>query len=64
MTNKDYIKMLKERDTPMAMTRYIPVSEGCKPWDTCPACGRSVLMEDSQFCDLCGQRFDRENYQF
>lgn len=31
--------------------------------DKCPVCGE-VLIDRQVFCDLCGQRLDRENVEF
>lgn len=65
MTDKEYVKMLKERDKAMPMGRYYFQSERFKndpPVDECGKCGR-VLGESYVFCPICGQRIDRENYK-
>lgn len=65
MTDKDYIKMLKERDKAMPMGRYYFKSEGLKdrpPIDACGACGEP-LVGGANFCDKCGQRADRTLYK-
>lgn len=64
MSEKDYIKMLKKRDTPMAMAQYIPITEGFEPWEQCPVCGKIVVSRLEKFCSTCGQRFDHDNIQF
>lgn len=64
MSEKDYIKMLKERDKAMPMKQYFWQTEQFKddpPADLCGKCGR-VLGETAAFCSECGQRADRGNY--
>ena len=36
----DYIEMLKERDKAKPVKKYVPITEGIKPWAMCPTCGR------------------------
>lgn len=64
MTDKDkeYFKMLKERDTAKPCIKYQPSTEGIEPWGICPVCGFSILSKYAQFCSECGQRLDRENW--
>ena len=65
MSEKDYIKMLKERDKPMPMKQYFWQTEQFKddpPIDLCGACGETLGIIE-KFCGECGQRIDRENYQ-
>lgn len=66
MTDKEYIKMLKERDKAMPMGRYIWTTEAYKdrmPSDLCGNCGRMLYLDDYVFCPVCGQRIDRDNYK-
>lgn len=60
----DYIEMLKERDTARAMKRYRFVDDMYPPFDICPVCGTAVASNMDIFCRMCGQRFDRDNYEF
>lgn len=65
MTDKEYIKMLKERDKAMPMDRYFWKSKRFKhdpPADICGKCGR-VIVEDYVFCPVCGQRIARDLYK-
>lgn len=65
MTDKEYVKMLKERDEPMPMDRYFWTSKRFAkdpPADSCGKCGR-VIAPSYEFCPRCGQRIDRENYK-
>ena len=59
----DYIEMLKERDKAKAVKRYVPITEGIDPWAMCPNCGRLLLTEDINFCDMCGQRVDMNTWE-
>lgn len=65
MSEKDYFKMLKEKDTPMPMKQWVFTSEkfkGDKPIDLCGRC-EAVLGIIEKYCGECGQKIDRDNYQ-
>ena len=65
MSEKEYVKMLKERDKPMPMGQYHWLTEKYsdrKPADTCGACGE-LIVAYYKFCPMCGQRIDHENYK-
>ena len=57
-----YIEMLKERDTARPVKKYVPITEGIKPWAMCPSCGRLLLTDDINFCPRCGQRVDMDTW--
>ena len=64
MADKDYIETLIERDKAMPMGRYYYQSKAFKddpPEDTCPLCG--YIVNGYNFCPMCGQRLDKENYK-
>ena len=61
---KDYITMLKERDKPMAMGRFLFTDISHSPIDICPNDGELLIDREWKFCPVCGQRMDRENYKF
>ena len=63
----DYIETLKKRDKALPMRRYYWKSEKFKndpPADICPLCETIISLEEYQFCPVCGQRLDRDNYEF
>lgn len=62
-----YIEELKKRDKAMPMNRYFFLSEpfkGDDPLERCPVCKTIISTEWYKFCPLCGQRLDRDNYEF
>lgn len=63
MTNKEYIKMLKERDEakPLIKSEVILREDG-KPHGLCPNCKYPALYSGYVFCPYCGQRWDRDNW--
>lgn len=56
MADKKLIDELLERNRAKAVKKYVPITEGIEPWAMCPTCGRLLLTEDINFCDMCGQR--------
>lgn len=65
MSEKDYIKMLKEKDKPMPMKQYFWKTEQFKndpPADLCGRC-ESVIGTREKYCSECGQRIDHNLYQ-
>lgn len=63
----DYIEMLKARDKALPMKRYFWESEEYKdrePADICPKCEQLIALPQFRFCPVCGQRLDRDNYEF
>ena len=64
---KEETKVLIERDTPMPMRRYFWQSEEYKdrePADICPKCETLIALPKYCFCPVCGQRLDRDTYEF
>ena len=66
MTDKEYIKMLKERDKPMPMKGFERRYRDLRHKDPIDLCGNceEVIIDRYAFCPYCGQRVDHENYQF
>lgn len=64
--DKEYIKMLKERDEPMAIIEQeliSPVNYEKSTHHRCPTCGRIISLAYA-FCPQCGQRLDTETISF
>ena len=59
----NYIETLKARDTerPLRKMMWAP---GCKPLPTCPNCGEIIYTSRGHFCETCGQRLDKSNWEF
>lgn len=65
MADKDYIKMLKERDKekPMHQHWFHSLADDCeKFYNACPTCDE-FISRDYKFCPNCGQRIDTDNYE-
>lgn len=62
MTDKDYIKELKERDKerPLRKKYWAP---GVKPLASCPNCGEIVYSTRGSFCEWCGQRLAKDVWE-
>ena len=63
MADKKLIDELLERNRAKAVKKYVPITEGIEPWAMCPTCGRLLLTEDINFCDMCGQRVDMNTWE-
>ena len=59
----DYIEILKERDKekPIKKLFWTP---GANPLPSCPSCGELIYTERGNFCVMCGQRIDKQNWEF
>lgn len=60
----DYIEMLKERDKakPLHKKYWAP---GMNPLPACPTCKEIVFSTThGTFCEWCGQRLDKQNWEF
>ena len=64
MANSKYINNLIERDTALPMKRYFWQDKGREPADICPKCETPIALPKFRFCPVCGQRLDRDNYEF
>ena len=62
---KEYIKILKERDKAMPVKQYHFETIDHAPIDMCPICESTLFWESKSetnkypFCPKCGQRCDR-----
>lgn len=63
VTDKEF-KELVERDTARAMKQYVFKALDRPPLDECPVCEKPIISDEYKFCPYCGQRLDRENYEF
>lgn len=61
--DKAKINELIERDKakPLKKLRW---AVGAKPLPACPTCGEIVYTERGSFCVMCGQRIDKQNWEF
>lgn len=59
----DYIEMLKKRDTarPLKKSEVIIRADG-KPHGLCPVCNYPILFDTFNFCPVCGQKLDQQNW--
>lgn len=57
------INDLIDRNTAKAVVREENEYQASGYTDKCPVCGE-LLIERQVFCDLCGQRLDRDNVEF
>ena len=68
MANKwisdEEMRILIKRDEPMAMKRFYFTKMEHEPVDICPLCETVIALDKYNFCPVCGQRLDRENYAF
>ena len=59
----NYTHELKERDLALPLRKtYWAV--GYKPLPACPRCGQIIYTERGCFCEMCGQRLDKKNWEF
>lgn len=58
-----YIEELKEKDKakPLVKSKVIVRTDG-KPHGLCPNCDYPILFSTFNFCPVCGQRLDLENW--
>lgn len=58
-----YIEELKERDEakPLVKSEVIILKSG-KPHGKCPICDYPIVFTTFNFCPICGQRLDRDNW--
>lgn len=68
MANKEFIELLKARDTAMPLKRFHWQGESkvLEPLDICPRCEWPIVyhLKEAVFCPFCGQRLDVDNYAF
>lgn len=58
-----YVEMLKARDKEMPI-RKMYWAVGHKPLPSCPNCGEIIYTQRGSFCVMCGQKLDKQNWEF